>query len=170
MKKTVFPFVMIASLFTLVSCGTKTDTVTNITPVKSPTLTGVVITPTNSTGEVIVTPVNNPATSTGISSPTTPVSVTPSTPVVLNRKQTVSYSTPEADASVEFDVTITDGIITAVSSKTLATEQASKYNQDLFAKAVTASVVGKKAKDLNVDAIGGASLTTAAFLDFVHSL
>ncbi len=170
MKKTVLPFIMIASLVTLVSCGTEADLWTNITPVKSPTLTGVVITPTSSTGEIIETPVTTPATSTGMSSPTTPVSVTPSTPVVLNRKQTVSYSTPEADASVEFDVTITDGIITAASSKTLANEDKSKYNQDRFTKALPSTVVGKKAKDLKVDAIGGASLTTAAFLDFVHSL
>lgn len=167
MKKTTLPFVMIASLVTLVSCGTETDLWTTITPVKSPTVTGVVITPTNSTGEAV----NTPANSTGVLSPTNPVSVTsPSAPVVLNRKQTVSYRTPGDDVSVEFDVTITDGIITAASSKTLATEDASKYNQDEFAKFVSVKVVGKKAKDLNVDAIGGASLTTTAFLDFVHSL
>ena len=64
---------------------------------------------------------------------------------------------------------MTDGVITAASSKTLATNDASKYNQDNFSKSVSASVVGKKAKDIHVDAIGGASLTTGAFETFVHS-
>lgn len=93
------------------------------------------------------------------------------TPVVFTRKEILSYNVPAPDtsASVEFDVTVTDGIITAAASRTIATTDASKYNQDNFAKDVSAKVVGKKAKDLKVDAIGGASLTTLAFETFVHS-
>ena len=49
------------------------------------------------------------------------------------------------------------------------TTDTSKYNQDNFVKAVSAKAVGKKAKDFKVDAIGGSSLTTAAFETFVHS-
>lgn len=165
MKKPALPFVMIASLVTLVSCGNDADLWTTITPVKSPTVTGVVI-ESSAPSSGIMTGTPDP----GANSSSTSASVVPVAPVVVTRKQTVSYGTPAADASVEFDVTITDGIVTAATSRTLATEDASKYNQDLFAKELSSKVVGKKAKDLNVDAIGGASLTTAAFLDFVHSL
>lgn len=138
---------------------------------KSPTVTGVVI-ESSAPSPGIMTGTPDPgANSSSTSASVVPVApVAPVAPVVVTRKQTVSYSTPEADASVEFDVTITDGIITAASSKTLATKDSTKYNQDRFTKALSSSVVGKKAKDLKVDAIGGASLTTAAFLDFVHSL
>ncbi len=103
-------------------------------------------------------------------SPTiTGVVITPTAPVVPNRRETLSYNTPEGVVPIEFDVTVTDGIITAASAKTLATTDTSKYNQDNFVKAVSAKAVGKKAKDFKVDAIGGSSLTTAAFETFVHS-
>lgn len=130
-----------------------------------------------------VTPVA-PATPTP-TAPATPVSTTTGTTestgtvsdassglsvvAPLTRKETVTYNTPEGMVPVEFDVTVTDGTITSATSTTLATGDASKYNQDNFAKEVSAKVVGKKAADLSVDAIGGASLTTGAFEQFVHS-
>jgi hypothetical protein len=143
MKKIALPLVMIASLATLVSCGqTGVTTPVVTTPTPTNVITGVVITPTTSVA-----------------------------PTALTRKETLSYDVPapELKAPVEFDVTVTDGIITAATARTLATTPASKYNQDNFVKNVSAKVVGKKAKDLKVDAIGGASLTTLAFETFVHS-
>ncbi len=139
MKKFALPLVMIVSLATLVSCGEKLDSQTPVVLQKDSAVTGVV--------------------------------VTPPTPVVLTRKETLSYAVPAPDlnTTVEFDVTVTDGIITTATSRTLATADASKFNQDNFAKDVSAKVVGKKAKDLKIDAIGGASLTTLAFETFVHS-
>lgn len=117
MKKPALPFVMIASLFTLVSCGNNTDLWTTITPVKSPTVTGVVI-ESSAPSPGIMTGTPDPGANSSSTSASV-VPVAPVAPVVVTRKQTVSYSTPEADASVEFDVTITDGIITAASSKLL---------------------------------------------------
>ncbi len=139
MKKFTLPLVMIASLATLVACGEKSTTPLQVTVQQPSAVTGVVVTP--------------PA------------------PVVLTRKETLSYTVPAPDlsATVEFDVTVTDGTITAATSRTLATADASKFNQDNFAKDISAKVVGKKAKDLKVDAIGGASLTTLAFETFAHS-
>ena len=139
MRKITLPLVMIASLATLVSCGEKNTSTPVVIQQPAPTVTGIVITPT--------------------------------VPVVITRKETLSYAVPapELKTSVEFDVMVTDGIITSAKSRTLATGDASKYNQDNFAKDLSAKVVGKKAKDLKVDAIGGASLTTAAFETFVHS-
>ncbi len=145
MQKVALPLVMIASLATLVSCGQTTTTTPVVPLAPATTITGVVITPT--------------------------APVSPTVAATFTRKETLSYKVPapDLDASVEFDVTVTDGIITAASSRTVATAAASKYNQDNFAKDVSAKVVGKKAKDLKVDAIGGASLTTLAFETFVHS-
>jgi hypothetical protein len=142
MQKVALPLVMIASLATLVSCGQTTTTAPVVPVAPTTTITGVVITPT-----------------------------APAAAATFTRKETLSYKVPapDLDASVEFDVTVTDGIITAASSRTVATAPASKYNQDNFAKDVSTKVVGKKAKDLKVDAIGGASLTTLAFETFVHS-
>ena len=139
MKKLVLPIVMMASIVTLASCGEKATT-----PVVEPTK-------------------ENPAVTAEV--------VTPKAPVVLTRKETVSYDskTPEGMVQVEFDVTVTDGIITAATSTPKTDKQGSLYNQTSFAKELSSKVVGKKAKDLKVDAIGGASLTTAAFETFVHS-
>ena len=59
-------------------------------------------------------------------SPTiTGVVITPTAPVVPNRRETLSYNTPEGVVPIEFDVTVTDGIITAASAKTLATTDTS---------------------------------------------
>ncbi len=139
MTKITLPLVMIASLATLVSCGQTGVTPVSPTPNTTPTITGVVI--------------------------------TPASPVALTRIETLSYKVPAPDltTTIEFDVTVTDGVITRAASRNLATTPASKYNQDNFAKDISTQVVGKKAKDLKVDAIGGASLTTLAFEQFVHS-
>lgn len=146
MQKLALPLVMVATLATLVSCGQQTGTTVTTPSVPAPVVTGAVVTPTAASGTVA------------------PVSA-----AVFTRKETVSYNTPEGLVPVEFDVTVTDGIITEASANTLATTTASKYNQDKFTAGLSAAVVGKKAKDLSVDAIGGASLTTAAFEQFVQS-
>ena len=90
-------------------------------------------------------------------------------PEVLTRKETVTYNNPSGSDSVEFNVTVTDGIITSASAVPKAENQISLKRQTEFAANVSAKVVGKKAKNLEVDAIGGSSLTTAAFETFVHS-
>lgn len=92
-------------------------------------------------------------------------------PVILSRTEVVSYNSPSPDGmvEVEFSVTVSDGVITAAAAVPKAGKQASDYNQANFAKELSASVVGKKAADLDVDAIGGASLTTAAFEIFARS-
>jgi uncharacterized protein with FMN-binding domain len=90
---------------------------------------------------------------------------------IITRTETLSYDsrTPEGMVEIEFSVSVKDGIITAASATPKTEKQGSRYNQDAFVKELSAKVVGKKAKDLNVDAIGGASLTTDAFETFVHS-
>ncbi len=144
MRKLTLPLVMIASLATLVACGEKNVTPTQVVPQPAPVVTGAVV-----TGAVAA----------------------PATPVTFTRKETVTYKVPAPGTadSIEFDVTVTDGIITAASAISKGEHEYSKNWQGKFVAQVSGSVVGKKAKDLKVDAIGGASLTTAAFETFVHS-
>ncbi len=161
----VAPLVLLTSLMTLVSC-TKPVSETVVTPVKTPDVKVEVVAPA---------PVENPtptptetATGAPVTVTTPPVTATPA-PQTFTRKQVVSYGSPGGNEEVEFEVTVTDGIISAAKAASLATNDGGKYNQGNFIKGLTAAVVGKKAKDLNVDAIGGASLTTAAFETFARS-
>ncbi len=164
-KSLVAPLALLASISLLTSCtvpgmAPKTTPVAPTTPVET-------VAPVAPIETIPVAPVSTGTTeSTGTVSETTP---TLSPVSALTRKETVTYNTPEGMVPVEFDVTITDGMITSATSNTLATSDASKYNQDNFAKDLSAKVVGKKAADLSVDAIGWASLTTAAFAQFVQS-
>lgn len=89
-------------------------------------------------------------------------------PQTITRDETLSYRSPDGIVPVEFAVTVTDGIITTATATPKAEQATSKEKQTAFANALSQAVVGKKAKDLSVDAIGGASLTTAAFETFVH--
>lgn len=96
--------------------------------------------------------------------------VTPPPAAAQSVTKIVTYPSPAGVDEVEFSVTVEGGVIKSASSRTLATNDGSKYNQDNFASAVSAKVVGKSVKDLDLDVIGGASLTTEAFEKFVKSL
>lgn len=178
MQKITLPLVMIASLATLVSCGQKSDTSVNLTPTATPVVTGVVVTPAAQTGTMSTstTTVQPTTTTSSVSTssmtpaaqPTT-VTQTPRTPETFTRRETVSYSNPSGTDTVEFNVTVTDGIITSASATPKADNEISLKRQTAFAAEVSSKVVGKKASDLNIDAIGGSSLTTAAFETFVRS-
>lgn len=152
MQKITLPLLMIASLTTLVSCGTQSNN--TVPPLTSsvPPVTGVVET--------------QAPVASGNTSPT----VNPVKPEVFTRTETVTYASPAfSQDPVEFSVTVTDGIITAASTTPKSTNDISKQLQTAFAGEVSAKAIGKKAKDFKLDAIGGASLTTAAFEQFVHS-
>ncbi len=180
MQKITLPIVMIASLATLVSCGQKSvDTSVNLSPTATPVVTGVVVTPTAQTGTMSTstttvqpTTTNPPITTSTVSvtpTATTPVTQTPKIPETFTRRETVSYNNPSGVDMVEFNVTVTDGIITSASATPKADNEISLRWQTAFAAEVNAKVVGKKASNLNIDAIGGSSLTTGAFETFVRS-
>ena len=176
MQKIALPLVMIASLATLVSCGQKSDTSINLSPATTPVVSGVVVTPstqtaTSSTAAVVPTS-NTSSVSTSSMTPATQTATstqTPRTPETFTRRETVSYSNPSGTDTVEFNVTVTDDIITSASAIPKADNEISLKRQTAFAAEVHSKVVGKKASDLNIDAIGGSSLTTAAFETFVRS-
>jgi uncharacterized protein with FMN-binding domain len=155
MKKTlIVPVLLLATTPFVVSCTQKT---TDLPP--PPPVTGTTET---------VPPVVNPV-QTGVVTP--PVQTGTVAPVTVSRTEVLSYDSrsPEGMVPVEFSVTVTDGVITAASATAKTEKDASLYNQTSFVNALSGAVVGKKAKDLKVDAIGGASLTTAAFETFVRA-
>ena len=160
-KNILIPVVLLATTPFVVSCTKKP---TDIPP--PPAVTGETETVMPTVEETPVVP-TSPTTSGAIET-SSPQTVAPTS---LTRTETVSYTSPSPDGmvEVEFSVTVSDGVIMAASATPKAGKQASDYNQSNFAKDVSASVVGKKAADLDVDAIGGASLTTAAFEMFVRS-
>lgn len=146
---------LLSSLTLLTSCMAKKDT----TPtVSAPTEKSAPV-------DVVTTPLPAPVTP----DTTSGSAATPAAPTALTRTETVSYKNPSGADEVEFSVTVTDGVITAASANPKAKNEISIKLQTAFAADVASKVIGKKAKDLDVDAIGGASLTTAAFETFARS-
>lgn len=79
----------------------------------------------------------------------------------------VHYNSPAGDESVEFTLTTSGDTVTAVSTKPLASNPISRNLQTKFSEAISKEVVGKKKSELQLHAVGGASLTTNAFQQFV---
>jgi hypothetical protein len=132
------------------------------------TLSGT-LTQTGTTKSPVATPVK-PATPVTPTKPATPVTPTPA-PVVaaVTKTATITYRTPDGSDPVTFTATVKGGVITAASSVTKARNGTSIWYQDTFATKLSQSVVGKKVAGLNLSAIGGASLTTTAFEQFIST-
>lgn len=79
----------------------------------------------------------------------------------------VHYTSPAGDETVEFTMTTSGDTITAISAKPLASNPISTMMQTKFSESIQSKVVGKKKSELQLDAVGGASLTTNAFKKFV---
>ena len=103
------------------------------------------------------------------SAPTRPAP-TNSQPVIVagaSVTKTVHYTSPAGDETVEFTMTTSGDTITAVSAKPLASNPISTMLQTKFSESIQSKVVGKKKSELQLDAVGGASLTTNAFKKFI---
>lgn len=113
--------------------------------------------------------VNGSTTSSGNSS------IVVSTPLpteALPQEKTlvVKYSTPAGLDSIEFSTTVVNKTIISVKVKPLSTDTVSLDYQKLFGANVTASVVGKWVEWLKIDTVSWASLTTAAFNEYLAGL
>lgn len=162
MKKNVLiPVVLLATTPFVVACTKKPTDMPPPPPVTGSTET---VAPVETPAMPEVMPVEVTVQSGSASVEVT----TPASPIT--RTETVTYASPAGPQDpVEFSVTVTDGVITAASATAKSENDISKKLQTAFAAEVGTKVVGMKAADLDVDAIGGASLTTAAFETFVHS-
>jgi hypothetical protein len=158
----VAPLMLLASLSALSSCTSTTSAPVN-TPVsdtspQTPVLvkdTGVM-----TTGSEISTPANPVTTpaSTGTGTPST---------ALTTKTDIMTYTTPAGSDSIEFSLTIDNGVITSVMVTPKAENGISKMRQESFSKAISSEVVGKKIADLHLSAVGGSSLTTGAFNQFI---
>ena len=178
-NRVIAPLVMLATISTLTACSVTSKTTPSVTLTGS---TGsiqidtsgstVIIIPTPETTGIVITPTGMPESTgsmhTGMYTPVTASGNMHGAP--MTKTEIISYRSPAGEDKVEITVTVNDGIITAVSSKTLGTNDASKYNQNNFAKNVSVKVVGMAKKNFKIDTIGGASLTTGAFNQFIQSL
>lgn len=155
-KHIVAPLVLLSSISLLTSCMEKSEPV--------PT----VVTPTETAAPVeIITESVTPTTPAPTE--TVPAPEASVAPTVITRTEVVTYQSPAGLDPVEFSVTVTDGVITAASATPKSTNEISTKLQTAFGADVSAKAVGQKAKDLDLDVVGGASLTTAAFEQFAHS-
>lgn len=111
-----------------------------------------------------------PATPAKPATPATPVAPAAPVATAVTKTSTVSYRTPAGSDAITFTATVKAGVITAASSVTKAQNGTSIWYQDTFAGKVSQAVVGKKIAGLNLSAIGGASLTTTAFEQFIANL
>ena len=172
MRKIVAPLALLASISLLTSCTKAPETPIVVPPVvetPAPVLNDGVPPAPPAPPEPPMPPAPPAPLSPDV--PVTPADPAPTSSTVapVARTETVSYQNPAGNDEVEFSVTVTDGVITAASATPKAVHDISKKRQEAFALEVSAKVVGMKAKDLDVDAIGGSSLTTGAFEMFVRS-
>jgi hypothetical protein len=155
MKHRLFAGIMlVATLTNLASCTKPTDTL--IVPDME---TGSVATGTATLPEMPV-----------VSSEAPVAPSVQSGAMSVTQSGTVSYMTPGGIDKVRFTLTHTAGKIESIVVTPEAEHEFSKNWQAKFSEAASASLVGKDIKSLDLTAIGGASLTTGAFKQFVGTL
>ncbi len=155
------PVVLLASTPFIMSC---TQDPVSVPAVVTPTVTG--------STETILPPVDtvpSDITSTGESAPVPVTNQSNNPSTVVTRTETVYYDTPAGSHPVEFAVTVDSGVITAVAVTPKAEHEISQKLQTAFASNITEKVVGKKISELELSAVGGASLTTTAFNAYIRS-
>lgn len=83
--------------------------------------------------------------------------------------ETQTYQSPAGPEEVGFSIVVDDaGTITAITVENKAKAPISVQRQDAFIGEIEEVVVGKKLADLeNIDRVGGSSLTTGAFNEFL---
>jgi hypothetical protein len=151
MKNRLFAGIMLAATLTsLASCTQPTST-----PIVPETTSG-----TTTTSEVPTPPV--PPVSSEV--------VAPSVTTSMTQTGTISYTTPGGVDKVNFSLTHKAGVVESVIVTPAAEHEFSKNWQAKFAESVSSEIVGKNIKDLKLSAVGGASLTTGAFNQFIASL
>ncbi len=159
MKKAALPLILLALISTLTSCTTKTEAPTADTPAPQAVVETTPVAPApDATTPPTVPPVE-------VSPAPAPDATTPPT----TKTETVSYTNPSGSDEVEFSLTVTDGVITSVSATPKAKNEISTKLQTAFAEEISSKVVGMKISDLNLAAVGGASLTTGAFNKFLQT-
>ena len=74
-----------------------------------------------------------------------------------------SYTAPSGSESVEVTVTLANDVITEVTVVGDATDPQAKQHQGEFISGIAGVVVGKNIDEIQVDKVGGSSLTSGGF-------
>lgn len=125
------------------------------------------------TGAVIATNSNNSKKSNAVASTSPSTSPSSSTSTSPSPSETAykdgsysatgTYNSPGGDESIDVNVTLASGTITAVSVTPHANvDEASDY-QNQFVSGYKSQVVGKKISDVNLSRVAGSSLTSIGF-------
>lgn len=85
-------------------------------------------------------------------------------------EETVRYTNPGGGDEVGFKLTVTNGVVTDADAEVKATNSTSVNRQLAFKSAFKQAVVGKPIDGLTVDRVGGSSLTSKAFNEWVSTL
>ena len=84
---------------------------------------------------------------------------------------TSNYSVPQGNSnSIGVSITVKDGVVTAVKTDENYSDRESEMYIDSFESLLQNAVVDKSIKNLQLNRIGGATLTTAAFDDALDSI
>ena len=84
--------------------------------------------------------------------------------------ESAEYQSPNGTEEITVDLTLADGVITAVTVTGDGDNPNSKLYQSKFAGGIADVVVGKNIDDISVDKVAGSSLTSAGFNDAVDAI
>ncbi|MEI6533658.1 MAG: FMN-binding protein [Candidatus Roizmanbacteria bacterium] len=91
-------------------------------------------------------------------------------PKVLTLTEQVNYEVRKHNESITVTLTMTDGIITSVKDIHSKTNPKSAEYQDEFESSISNLVIGKSISEVKLDAVSGASYTTAAFMQAIGKM
>jgi uncharacterized protein with FMN-binding domain len=81
-----------------------------------------------------------------------------------------TYQAPSGTETVDVTVTLADNVITAVEVEGHATDPEAKLHQGEFKDGIAAAVVGKNIDEIQVDRVGGSSLTSGGFNQAIDAI
>lgn len=81
-----------------------------------------------------------------------------------------SYQSPAGTGTITVKLTLSAGVVTAISTNGHASDPTAKSYQDDFAAGIAGAVVGRKITSLNVTKVSGSSLTSGGFDDAIKKI
>lgn len=128
-------------------------------------------TPTSSTTETSIQSNEMPsrtASADVMQSPTTQQAATETGTKMY--KDTVQYTSPAGPEEIGVNLSVENGVVKSVDVEVKATNSTSVNRQLSFKNSLQSAIVGKPLTGLQVDRVGGSSLTSRAFDQWVKTL
>ena len=121
--------------------------------------------PNNTNNCPPATPSNNPSQNQAKTTVNTPSSYRDG-----SYSSTINYSVPRSTETITVTINLSGGAISSVSTQNSAVRGDSKFYQTDFANSIAGQVSNKKIDTINLSAVGGASLTTDAFMQALQNI